>query len=187
MIAEYDASGRIFHIVNDPVPAGLVERLTEMQATFLDLPPEPLPDMPELGADGEPIYDYETTPLFEEDGVTPRLDANGEHLHEVRQKARMITGRSQSVAVSFDQNYVLQGELAERPKLPVPAQIVLTRNQTHSIDDLPDGCVVKFAGESVPVTNGAMDIEGEEVGTFVLQFECWPYQPTKCEVIVNEA
>jgi hypothetical protein len=187
MIAEYNAEGRIFHIVSDPVPPGLVERLTEMNSVFLNLPPEPLPDVPALGADGEPVYDYETKPLYEEDGVTPRLDEKGEHLHEVKQRMRMITGRTQSVAVSFDQHYVQSGVLALRPTLPVPAQIVLTRNQTRTITDLPAGCVVKFGNETMTIDDGSMEIEGEELGSFRLQFELWPFQTANCEVVVNEA
>lgn len=187
MIAEHDTTGMIFHIIQDPVPPGMADRLTALGKTFIDVPPTPLPDLPVLGENGEPVVDIETRELFEEDGITPRRDQNGEQLVEVISTPRMITGRTQGVAVSFDQHYVLSGVLTERPTLPVPAQIVLTQHQIRTISDLPAGCVVKFAGETIPLPDGSMDIEGEEIGSFQIQFECWPYRDANCEVIVNEA
>lgn len=35
MIVEYDGAGRIFHIVSDPIPQGLVEVLAEMGRPFV--------------------------------------------------------------------------------------------------------------------------------------------------------
>lgn len=52
MIVEYDDSGRIFHIVRDPVPRHMAGFLRGEGKTFLEVAPVPWPEEPTEDADG---------------------------------------------------------------------------------------------------------------------------------------
>jgi hypothetical protein len=164
MIIEYDERGLIFHIVSDPVPAGLADGYTAEGKTFLDFPPEPLPAIPLFNEDGSPMLGEDGEQILASPGYT-QLDADMQ-LH-----------------------YVLDGELTDRPEFDLPATLDIPLNESVEFDEVENGCVVRIATETetldeFTVTDGALELEGDYARTYRVTFEFFPYIPHTIEVTV---
>ncbi|WP_274426737.1 hypothetical protein [Chelativorans sp. YIM 93263] len=100
MIIEYDKKGRIFHIMRDPVPPGVVQAMEENGATFLNLPPIPLPEEHAIDPDtGEELFEEIVDEETGEKHYEPLMESPGMTYTECE----------------LSTHYVVDGELAERP------------------------------------------------------------------------
>ncbi|WP_299937489.1 hypothetical protein [uncultured Nitratireductor sp.] len=82
MIVEYDETGRIFHVISDPVPEGLASVMLEHGKVFLDLPPTPLPELQKRDPDtGHLLFDGDGEPVLESPGLSfAECDLSTDHV-----------------------------------------------------------------------------------------------------------
>ena len=186
MIIEYDETGRIFHMISDPVPPSMIDLLTEKGHTFLNLPPVELPDEPLLDEDGNQKVDRQITQLFNEDG-TPQKDANGEELYQVVETPLFLTNRFQSVSFDWLTDYVKDGQLVPRPTVSVPETAELVVGQTGVVENLPKPCRILVDGEEHVLEDGELEIEATMPAEYTIVFDQWPYIPATMKVTVREA
>lgn len=70
MIFEYDNSGRIFHVVQDPVPTDLTSQWEAMGKQFIEIPPVPQPEIEMVDGEGNTVMQSPGTTTFEVDLFT---------------------------------------------------------------------------------------------------------------------
>lgn len=160
MIIEYDENGRIFHIVNDPVPAGLSETYVSMGKTFLNMMPVPWPETPQFDPNGQPV-------------INP---ATGMQM--------MASDGSDPVQVDIVADYVLDGEITPRPIFNVPDRIELVAGEDSVTLALPDPCTVILDGETRTIEGGELEISSPMPARYSLELSSWPYLEKTVEVEV---
>lgn len=186
MIVEYDQTGRISHVVFDPVPEGFVDLLNENGKTFLNLPPEPLPDLPLFDEEGNQLFDTTYESVLDEDGAQIFAD-DGSEMVRVIKTPLMDTGRMAYADVDIDRDFVMNGMVLERPKIDLPEEISLAVGETYTVKDLPDPARFFLDREQIQVEGGKLEIEGEMPAEYTIRFDQFPYVPLNVKVTVHEA
>lgn len=86
----------------------------------------------------------------------------------------------------YTEQYVADGQVVDRPRLDLPAQISLTVGETVRLD-VPTGTTISIDGSATPLPDNFVEIEGEMPAQYQLQFTNWPYMAANIEVTVHEA
>ena len=149
MIVEFDAHGRIMHIINDPVPPHMTTFLMGEGRQFLDLPPIPWEPEPQFDENGEPMLDDEGRHVWASNGMD-----------------------SQSCDILLD--YVANGVIQPRPECPASVSVA---GRIVTITDVPPGASVEVALEGASIQwDGDDRVELDEPGPVTVTITCpWPY------------
>lgn len=159
MIIEYvPDTGRIFHVIGDPVHSEMEDFLKGAGKTFASFPPVPWPQEHERDPDtGEFLFDGNGDPLMSSNGMD-------------FQECNIAT------------DYFHEGEIKRRPDCGCSVSV---DGSTVSIADLPEGSTVKVyldpgdpadTGIDVPVVDGAASVTVDEAGPLRLYIRPpWPY------------
>ncbi|RUU75712.1 hypothetical protein [Mesorhizobium sp. M7A.F.Ca.MR.362.00.0.0] len=165
MIVEYEANGRIIHIISDPVHAGVRNMMLNEYTgpnTVLDLPPLPKPLVQEKDWDtGEPRFNLDGTPKM----ISPGVD-------------------NQRCDISAD--YILDGVVTTRPVFDLPDEIELIADGVDiKTIPLPDPCDVRLDGEPMTLTGGSLDLTSDMPAEYTLELVQWPYLPKTIKVFAH--
>lgn len=170
-------------MVFDPVPPGLVPVLVENGRPFIEVPPKPLPDIQATDENGTFLFETVEQTVVDDNGV-PVLDDAGEPVVKLVEVPLMLTGRVESVKVSFEDNYVDQGALALRPSVNLPTEVRLGIGETYSVE-LPKPCRVLVDGEPLTIEEGVLELQGEMPAEYSIQVDHFPFKPATMKVIVE--
>ena len=157
MIVQYEeTSGRIFHIIDDPVPASIVEFLTDSGAVMLNLQPVPKSSQQvENPATGE-VVDVVS------EWAEPKVDIATDYVD--------LTNLS----------------ICPRPNFDLPNDVSLSVGEERRFYGLPTGINVTFDGLTETITDGVVEISAEMPAQYELTFDYFPYMPHTMKVRVNE-
>ncbi len=117
MIVEYNQDGRIFHVISDPVPDTIAAMLNDRGRTFLDLPPEPLPEVQ--------MRDPDTGHLVFDDDGEPAMGSPGLRF----------------AACDISKDYVVDGRVVRRPSCGCTASV---EGRVVSLAGLPEGSTLSI-------------------------------------------
>lgn len=172
MIVEFESdTGRIFHIVSDPVPDGMLELFQSLGKTFLVLDPVPWPPEPQFDAEGTPVMEPVTgedgEPLLElvtdelglpvmEDFTDPETGELGRRavMRPVMRQVMMSNGLDYA-KVDIMAHYVVDGKVRPRPACPAS---VSADGRVIAISSVPEGSEVK-----IQIDTEVVDIAGHEI------------------------
>lgn len=185
MIVEYDKAGRITHLVFDPVPEGLANIMDKNGATFLDLPPIPLPDLPVLDESGNPRFETTYDQIFDEHNNAV-LSEDGSPLVQVIETPVMQTGRFEYASVDINSDFVSEGAVHPRPGIDIPESIRLRVGETITVPGLPVPATVYVDRNQYVVEDGVLEIEGEMPAEYTIRFDTFPYLTADMKVTVYE-
>lgn len=191
MIVEYDeATGRIMHLIFDPVPPEVAEFMAGNGKTFLDLPPTPWPPEPQFDAEGTPVMEPVTgddgEPLLElvtdelglpvmEDFTDPETGELGRRavMRPVMRQVMMSNGLDYA-KVDILADYVVDGEVRPRPACPAS---VSADGRVIAISSVPEGSEVKIQIDTEVVDiAGHESVELDEPGPVTVIVNApWPY------------
>jgi len=168
MIIEYDNSGRIIHMIYDPVDPTIVDFYTseDFEGNVLNLEPIPWPPTQDIDIDtGLPVVE-----IIDEEEI-PVMSSKGKDYAKVD-----MTGQ-----------YIKDGAVTRRPTFNLPEMTAAEVGDTLRFDDLPLGTVIFLDDERHELSENQLTLECDMAADYTIKFVCWPYMDAAVKVTVNEA
>lgn len=82
-------------------------------------------------------------------------------------------------------HYIVDGAIAERPTIDLPAEHAMSVGEAVTITDLPTPCTVTIDGDSFEVADGELTLDADMPAEYGVLIEAWPHIPAFIKVTID--